>query len=207
MAFRLHNFTMALAAALAALAFGVVLPAYGDVGAEHHPAAELEELGAAAAGIKVSAWVDRPDATYRPGDTITLMVKASRDAYITVLDAGTSGKVHVVFPNRYQSDNRVQAFEVVRIPGEGSRIRLAVHGPAGREVLKIFASEKPIDYLDVRRLAEAGAYYTVPGDAQTIARDLSVELNERDRAGYGVATQVVTIVTDSGPGAIPGDKN
>ncbi len=104
----------------------------------------------------------------------------------------------MVFPNKYQRNNRVQAHEVVQIPEEGARVRFTVSGPAGREVLKVFATERPISYFDVQRLAEAGAYYSVPGDARSIARDLNVELNETQRAEYGVATKVVRILSQSG---------
>jgi hypothetical protein len=172
MTIRFCNFVTGALAAFVMLASGAVYPAGRGLSPEQQPIAEIgEEAAAPAAGIKVAAWVDRPNATYRPGDALTVMVKASKDAYITVLDAGTSGKVHVVYPNKYQRDNRVQAHEVVQIPGEESRFRLTVHGPPGLEVLKILATEDPIAHLDVRRLSEAGAFYTVPGDAQSIARD------------------------------------
>ncbi|ADP70513.1 Peptidoglycan-binding domain 1 protein [Rhodomicrobium vannielii ATCC 17100] len=148
------------------------------------------------ASIKVSAWLDRENATYRPGDAVTLQVRTSKPAYITVLDVGTSGKVHVIYPNRYQREKRVEAFEVVQIPTPDERYRFTVNGPAGREVLKVIATEKPIDTLDARRLSEAGPFYAVPGEARAIARDISVELTGKQSADYGVATQIFRIVTD-----------
>jgi hypothetical protein len=197
---RLHNFgTGALAAAaFVVLASSATFPTPRGLSPELQPLADLGEDAAPAAGIKVSAWTDRTDAIYRPGDTLTLMVKANKDAYITVLDVGTSGMVHVVFPNKYHRDSRVQAYEVVQIPGEGARFRLTVRGPAGWEVLKILATEEPIAYFDLSRLGEDGAYYTVPGDVRAVARDLGVELSERGRASYGVAKRVVRIVVGSG---------
>jgi hypothetical protein len=198
MTIRSSNFRAdALAAVLVLLAPNAAFPACRGLSPEQQPIAALEEH-VAAQGIRISAWLDRPDAAYQPGDALTLFVKATKDAYITVLDTGTSGKVHVVFPNKYQTDNRVQAHEIVQIPGGESGFRLTVNGPAGKEVLKIFATEKAIDYLDVKRLGEAGAYYTVPGDARAIARDLGAELGERDRAGYGVFTQMLSIGSESG---------
>ncbi len=190
---------LAAAAVLALCNAGDLLAQNRDLTVEQESIADIGEgPRAQSSNIKVAAWVDRQDGVYRPGDSLTLQVKANRSAYITVVDVGTSGRVHVVFPNKYQRNNHVQAHEVVQIPEEGARVRFTVNGPSGREVLKVFATERPIDYFDVHRLAEAGAYYSVPGDARSIARDLSVELNDTRRAEYGVATKVVRILGQSG---------
>lgn len=155
-----------------------------------------------ASDINLHAWVDRSDATYRPGDALTLKVQADKDAYLTVLDVGTSGKVQVLLPNKYQRDNRIQAHETVQIPDERSHTRLTVHGPAGSEMLKVLATDKPV--IDVSRLHEAGDYYAMAGDTENIARDLSVDLNAQGGNGLGVATRVVRIVTGTGnPSALP----
>ncbi len=183
--------TGALAAAVFALfASGAALagPDARDINVEPN------EEGSHRSDIKVSAWVDRRDATYRSGDTITLRVKVNKPTYITVIDIGTSGRVHVIFPNKYQHNNRVGAFEVVQIPDEGARFHLAVNGPSGEEVLKVFATEKPIDYLDISRLSLSGPFYSVPGDAGAVTKDIDVELNRRHRFRYGVATKVVRII-------------
>jgi hypothetical protein len=142
--------------------------------------------------IGVSAWLDRADATYEAGDTVTLWVKTTKPAYITVLDIGTSGRVHVVFPNRYQRNNWVGAFETVRIPSRSERFRLRVGGPSGEEVLKVIATDRPIECLDVRHLALSGDFYALPGDVNSISRDINVEL--RHRAHYSVATRVLQVV-------------
>jgi TPR repeat protein len=110
-----------------------------------------------------------------------------------VLDVGTSGKVHVIFPNEFQHENKVAAQEVVQIPPEDGRFQFRVKGPAGREVLKVFATERPLECLDPQRLAKSGPYYEVPGEPKAIARDISVELKRNLKAIYGVATRFVTI--------------
>ena len=168
-----------------------------DISIDQNEIASIgENAEAPASAIKVSACLDRQNGVYRPGDSVTLQVRTNKPAYITVLDVGTSGKVYVIYPNRYQRENRVNAFEVVQIPAPDERYRFAVKGPAGREVLKVIATEKPLDALDIRHFTEAGAFYAVPGEARAIARDLSVELTEKQPANYGVAKQIFSIVTD-----------
>jgi TPR repeat protein len=165
-----------------------------DLSVEQAPIAEVGEgPDYPRSDIDVTAWTDHEDGHYNIGDTVALFVRASRDAYITVLDVGTSGKVHIIFPNRYQDDNRVPAMDTIRIPGEDSRFRIRVGGPTGREVIKVFATREPLTYFAAQRLVREGAYYTVPGESKSIARDLSVEIRERHHSDYGAATQVLEI--------------
>ena len=188
----------------AALLFSNAHAQNRDLSIDQNEIATIGETAEApAAAIKVSAWLDRESGTYRPGEAVTLQVRTNRPAYITVLDVGTSGKVYVIYPNRYQRENRVNAFEVVQIPAPDERYRFTVKGPAGREVLKVIATDKPLDAFDIRHFTEAGAFYAVPGEARAIARDLSVELTEKQRENYGVATQIFRIVTEGAALARP----
>jgi len=194
----LREFSGGIIAATLALSVAQAAPVvYRDITVDQEKIATVGEDTEVPAAIKVSAWVDREDATYRPGDAVTLQVRTNKPAYITVLDVGTSGKVHVIYPNKYQRENRVEAFAVVQIPEPDASFRFTVKGPAGREVLKVFATDKPLDALDVRKLIEAGAFYTVPGEVSTIARDIGVELIEKQQSNYGAATQIIRIVTDA----------
>ena len=125
-----------------------------DLSVEQAPIADVGEGPDYHSNIKVEAWTDHEDGSYAIGDTVTLNVRASQDAYITVLDVGTSGRVHIIFPNRFQQDNRVPGYEMIRIPGEDSRFRIRVGGPTGREVIKVFATREPSELF---RRPAAGA--------------------------------------------------
>jgi hypothetical protein len=165
-----------------------------DLTVEQSAIADIGEGDEASSSkTRVSARVDHEDRRYRIGDKLVLQVKASQNAYITVLDVATSGKVYVVFPNRQQRDNHVQANDVLQIPAGNDNFSFVVNGPEGREVLKVFATDRPLKSLDVNKLSAAGPYYSVPGAARSIARDLSVELKDQARADYGVAVQVISI--------------
>ena len=86
--------------------------------------------------LKVTAWVDRKDDTYQAGDTLKLFVKANRDAYVTVVDVGTSGKVLVLFPNKHASDNRILADKVLQIPDPRRPMTSALTDPPDKSSSK-----------------------------------------------------------------------
>ncbi len=137
----------------------------------------IYDIEAPQSDLKVTAWVDRADGRYRPGDYLKLYVRTNQDAYITVLDVGTSGKTHVIFPNRFRPDNHVLAHQVIEIPGPDDRFRLKIGGPAGTELIKVFATKKRRDLIRPSRLADAGPFKRVQGTTRSIARDIELELD------------------------------
>ncbi len=59
-------------------------------------------------------------AAYRAGELLELTVTSPRDGYLHILNVGDGeDQVVVLFPNRYQTDNRVRRGETVRIPSVG----------------------------------------------------------------------------------------
>jgi TPR repeat protein len=150
--------------------------------------------------LKVTAWVDRKDESYRAGDTVQLFVKANRDSYITVIDVGTSGKVHILFPNRHHTDNRVLAHQVLEIPGPDAPYRIRVGGPAGHELIKVIATTRPDQLIQADRLAESGPFQSYRGTPEGLTRDLGIELKEKyptaTEADAAAFNKVIRISTD-----------
>ena len=124
--------------------------------------------------------VDRPDGRYRHGESLTLTVDVTEDAYVWVFDTGTSGKVHQIFPNRFESDNYVRAGKPVAIPHEGADYQLLVSRPRGAELLTVIASKDstPLTRDLVDETTRAGPFLTLRGDAGSVAKDLSIALKE-----------------------------
>lgn len=147
--------------------------------------------------LAVSAWVDRQDAAYAAGDAVTLFVKPDQDAYITVLDVGTSGRVSVLFPNAAQPDSRVEAHRTLRIGDAFGGYRLRVHGPAGREVVKVIATEKPLDLITFGDSDAAGPYRVLKADSAAVADRISGRLERDDVGQVAVRTIVLRIVSRS----------
>ncbi len=137
--------------------------------------------------LKVTAWVDRQDDTYQADDTLKLFVKANRDAYVTVVDVGTSGKVLVLFPNKHASDNRILADKVLQIPGPDAPYDIRVAGPAGQELIKVIATTRPGSIIRADQLSELGPFQSYGGSAERLTKDLAIELKPNAPDAPGTA--------------------
>jgi len=189
--------TLLLASLLVATAAAAQQPLARDLSIEQK---HVADFGVPESDLKVTAWVDRQDDTYRAGDSVHLFVKANRDAYLTIVDVGTSGKVHVLFPNKHHPDNRVLAHQVLQIPGPEAPYRIRVSGPAGHELIKVIATTRPGQMIRPDQLSELGPFFSYRGTAQGLTRDLGIELKDKHltgpEGGAAVVNKVIRILTD-----------
>ena len=109
-----------------------------------------------------------------------ITVEVSEDAYVWVFDTGTSGKVHQVYPNRYESDNFVLADNPVAIPRQGADYQFVVSHPKGAELLTVIASKDsaPLAQDLIDQETQAGPFLALRGDAASVAKDLSISLKK-----------------------------
>lgn len=128
--------------------------------------------------FSVTAWVDHENNTYAPGDTLRIFARSSEDAYLTILNIGTSGATSIIFPNQHQTDNRVRAGQTIQIPGPGAPFSFQVSGPDGKDVIKVFATPEPLSLDGALALTGQGPFRSIQGDMRTAARDIQVVLNE-----------------------------
>jgi TPR repeat protein len=168
-----------------------------DLTIEQRP---IADLSVPETQLRITAWVDRQNDSYRAGDSVQLFVKTNRDAYLTVIDVGTSGKVHVLFPNKYSKDNRILAHQVLQIPAPDAPYRIRVGGPTGHELIKIIATTQPGELIRADQLAELGPFSAYRGDTQSLTRDLGIELNQRHTSapegGAATFNKVLRITAD-----------
>lgn len=143
--------------------------------------------------LRITAWVDHSSNTYRPGDIVTLSVKANQDAYLTILDVGTSGRVHMIFPNRFQRDNRIRAGQIIQVPSDDADFDFQVSGPVGSELVKIIATQYPNPLFEPDTLEPVGPYRALTRDAPTIARDLSVVLRDQQHNQWAAYNKIIRI--------------
>ena len=137
---------------------------------------------ASASGLAVMSAVDRADARYTHGETLVLTVEVTEDAYVWVLDTGTSGKVHQIFPNRYQSNNFLRAGAPIAIPPAGADYQFLVSHPRGAELLTVIASKDsaPLTAELIDEQTDAGAFLALRGSAASVAKDLSITLKKKE---------------------------
>ena len=66
-----------------------------------------------------------------------------------MIDISPSGKVYQVFPNKYQTENFIQAKKVLKISGSEFGYNIRANGKEGLEYLKVIASNKPLDLFNI----------------------------------------------------------
>jgi hypothetical protein len=88
--------------------------------------------------------------TFRDGEPIVLEMSATRDSYLTVFNVRSDGHVEVLFPNRFDDDNRASAGRTVRLPrpshGFEIRARLSDGRQRDHEQVLVVATLDPVPY-------------------------------------------------------------
>ena len=184
----------ALAAVLAAVALaggpaGAADP-YKDLSIEQRrmveampPAPRPAPATAAASegAIGLTTTLDRADARYRPGESVSLTVETSEDAYIWVFDTGTSGRVHQIFPNEHATDNFMRAGQPVILPGDDAKYQFVATEPAGVELLTVIASRDNNPLTDglIDRTTGAGPFLALQGTAASVSKDLKITIEKQ----------------------------
>ncbi|PLV58324.1 PEGA domain-containing protein [Thermotoga sp. KOL6] len=121
----------------------------------------------------VDVWLNKPEGSvYEIGEKVEIFVKSSRDAYILIYDINAQGKVTLIFPNKYESDNFVRANEIKKIPAK-STYSLRISPPYGKEYIQVIASTKPIPIFN--QLKELGTARSFP----TLSEDVSDYVQNR----------------------------
>ena len=157
------------------------------------PADASTGLADASTGLAVSAKVDRSDRSYRHGETLVLTVETTEDAYVWVFDTGTSGKVHQIFPNRYESGNFLAANVPIDIPRADSKYQLAVSHPKGAELITVVASKDNTPLTpELIDTSGGGPFLALRGDAASVAKDLAITL--REEHSTWVKDEVVVLI-------------
>ncbi|NOX97480.1 MAG: DUF4384 domain-containing protein [Nitrospirae bacterium] len=103
---------------------------------------EINRIKQESPSFKARIWLDKD--AYKIGDFLTVRFETDRDSYVTIFDFNTDGSVFILFPNRFVPNNRVKGGKTYTIPAEEDGYKIRVHGPAGLERLKLFATTKDI---------------------------------------------------------------
>jgi metacaspase-1 len=119
-------------------------------------------------------------------DFLNLTVRSARAGYLYLLHVGPDNqKVHVLYPNQFDRDNRIEAGQDVVLPRAGWGIKAT--GPAGQHRIVAIVSDKPRDF-SAARMSTQGGFAETDVSAQSFFR-LSV-VATADRFG---ASQLVTV--------------
>ena len=147
-----------------------------------------------AQAFEVTSAVNHESREYRIGDLIEFNVTSSEDAYITLVDVGTSGQVTILFPNEFQQANRVMAGETTTIPSGNADFKIRVGGPTGVELIKILATRGPTPIFDPTEYVGHGPFRVLNKKAPALTRDLIIELEEIHDDNWAEYEQVIRIL-------------
>ena len=164
--------------------------------------------------IPVDAWINKKDLNANIGDQLSVFVKPRQDAYITILNVGSSGKTIVLYSNHFQRDAKVKAGTTVRIPSRDSKWQITVGGPRGVDLIKVIASRKPLTLKElevVARLDEKNPVNFLGRMADAVTRDLTPQLkpdaDDDKEPGFGIRNILVRIASSQmgqgRPGFVP----
>ncbi len=181
-------------------------PAARDLSVEQTAVYTVQAPAPAAAApdpLGVVAWVDHADNTYAVGEQVRLFVKASKDAYLTVLNVGASGRTTVLFPNAHQPETRVAANRVVEVPPPDSGTRIRVSGPTGRELIKVIATTHPNPLFAAAKTPGAGPFTALDTDTRSVARDLQVVMDTNAGQEWDQYDKIITTIASRPGGLVP----
>jgi hypothetical protein len=136
-------------------------------------------------GIAVKLWTEKT--RYRVGERLALSFETNRDAFLTIVNVGTSGEVTILFPNRFSGGHGVKAGRTYRIPETTDSYELELKGPPGVELVYALLTLKPVLFL-ATDFPSAGAVFPSTADrVSRVTRDInvaakSIPLREQARA-------------------------
>jgi len=98
----------------------------------------LVDLEVSDPAFNIDIWTDTT--SYEIGDLLTIHFKSDQSCYVNIFDITTSGKIYLLFPNRYNPMGFVKAGETFSVPSRKDNFQIRVNGPPGIEKIKVIAS-------------------------------------------------------------------
>jgi serine/threonine protein kinase len=133
-----------------------------------------------------------PVTVVRTGQLVRLEVTADADGYLTVLNLGSSGNLHVLFPNPLARDNRIHA-------GRPHRLTVKLTPPTGTDRAAVLWTRGPsaLSPAEWRERIEAGLPAALPPEES--ARGMDLVLHEADGQPADAWTAAVVTITHTKP--------
>jgi uncharacterized protein DUF4384 len=124
---------------------------------------------------------------YRVGDRVTFSFEANRDAFVTLVNVGTSGEVTILFPNRFSGGHGVKAGKSYRVPDAADSYELQIKGPPGVELVYVLVTLKPVIFISTDFPSGGGVFHSATERAASFTRDInaaakSIPLREQAKA-------------------------
>lgn len=102
---------------------------------------DTEEAVELAGGLPVH--LDK--ATLREGEALVINIDVPREGYLNVVTIAADGEATVLFPNRFDGNNRVQA-GTLSVPTPRMSFDIKARAPYGRSLIAAFLSQTPLNF-------------------------------------------------------------
>ena len=142
----------------------------------------------------VDLWVNRADSTYQIGEELTLFVRTSHDAAVTIVNVDALGRTTRLFPNKFATDNRLRANQVYQVPGQGVPFKFRIGGPAGVNLIKVIATTSSAPVLAGRSAKPDDAFETYEDSASDLARQVQVVMAQQPGSAWAMADRPIRVV-------------
>jgi hypothetical protein len=145
--------------------------------------------------------VDRRDRVYEEGEEVLITVESEKQGYLYLIYCAANGRVHCLFPNKYQTTNPVPAGKRIVVPSADAEFALRVRAPYGGETLTAVVSleELPFDKHGIPTLTDESA---TPLTA-VIVKDIAVEMKKKPATFAAHQVEVTTVQTRKGKPPAP----
>ena len=158
----------------------------------------MAEVEAPASELSIEALINRTDGLYMPGETVSMTLRSSEDAWLTVLATDAQGQSTVIFPNNLHRDGFIPANSLLPVPGPGANWQLTVSPPFGANMLTVIAASSEVDPLGGLAVVAAGPFRSIESDASDLARHLAVEMTNKPEAQWSSARIDFAVVESRG---------
>jgi hypothetical protein len=109
---------------------------------------------------------------YKQGQTPVLTVKSDKDCFLTVTDVDEKNKGGVIFPNKFQQDNRIKAGVENQIPGLNAAFRFRLDDKGAETLVAVCTVEK-FDVDGIKHDFTHAALTTVNDYSGTVAKSIA----------------------------------
>jgi len=98
--------------------------------------------------FNIEVWIDKGcGKSYTVGENITIYFKSNKDCYLTLFDFTPGGGIRLLFPNRHQKNNFLEANKVHTIPPG-----FVVTPPPGKEMIRAIATTSPWQFFSDKEI-------------------------------------------------------
>lgn len=99
--------------------------------------------------------VDRLKRLYKGGEVVQVKVRSEKAGHLYLFYCDVEQKVSLLFPNKFQTDNKIFKGEPVTVPHARSSFRLRVGAPFGWEVLTAVVTTRPLEIFKKTDISRA----------------------------------------------------